>query len=237
MTNPQGPTTWLYDEFRQVGQDFADAGQVADYDRRQGDRDSANDALLSSLGVRAGQVVVDIGTGTGSLARAAARRGAKVHAVDVSQAMLRRARERAEAEGLLDIAFHHAGFLGFDLPAGSADWAFSQMALHHLPDFWKQTALLRIAAFLRPGGKLYLSDVIFSFEPGTYLSVVEAWIAAVAKGDGASWSRSDFETHVREEHSTYAWIVEGMLQRAGFAIDKADYELGAYASYLCSKTA
>ena len=165
MTHSPAPKAWLYDEFRQVGQDFAEADQVADYDRRQGDRDADNDALLTSLGVLAGEVVVDIGTGTGSLGRAAARRGAKVHVVDVSQAMLSCARQRAGDEGLAGITFHHAGFLGFELPAGTADWVFSQMALHHLPDFWKQVALLRIAELLRPGGKFYLSDVVFSVEP------------------------------------------------------------------------
>ena len=35
---------------------------------------------------------------------------------------------------------------------------------------------------------------------------------------------AELEAHVREEHSTFAWILEGMLQRAGFRVDDADYD-------------
>lgn len=226
--------TWWYDDRRQIGTDFANAKQVADYDRRQGNRDRQNDELLQRLGVEKGQIAVDIGTGTGSLARAAARRSARVHAIDVSDAMLAFARTRAKAEGLDDrISFHRAGFLTYrhsDLPA---DWVFTQMALHHLSDFWKQEALLRIHALLRPNGCLFLRDVVFSFEPSQMAAGIEDWIRRVAREDGTGWTRADFSTHVREEHSTYSWILEGMLIRAGFAIEQVTYDTPAYATYHC----
>jgi hypothetical protein len=41
--------------------------------------------------------------------------------------------------------------------------------------------------------------------------------------------------HVREEHSTFGWIVEGMLQRAGFEIVEADYLTPESAQYVCKK--
>jgi putative AdoMet-dependent methyltransferase len=227
--------SWTYDEFAQIGLDFADPAEVEAYDRRQGDRDAANAKLLRELGVGKGHVVVDLGTGTGSLAIVAALAGATAHAVDISQAMLDRAKVKAAATGAPGVSFHHAGFLTFAQPPGSVDFVFSQNALHHLPDFWKQAAIARVAAMLRPGGVFYLRDVIFSFEPRERERAVESWFAAVSREDGSGWSRSDFETHVREENSTFAWIIEGMLERAGLVIEKQERSLAAYATFVARR--
>jgi hypothetical protein len=40
---------------------------------------------------------------------------------------------------------------------------------------------------------------------------------------------------VREEHSTFAWIIEGLLERTGFRIVMASKDDPAYADYLCVK--
>ena len=78
------PPPWPFDEFKQLTVDFNDPQQVADYDRRQGDGAEDHRCILSDLGFKAGDVVVDLGTGTGSFAVEAARAGAsRVHAVDV----------------------------------------------------------------------------------------------------------------------------------------------------------
>jgi putative AdoMet-dependent methyltransferase len=223
---------WTYDEFAQPGLDFADLKEVEAYDRRQGDREAANARLLQELGVGRGHVVVDLGTGTGSLAIAAARLNAKVHAVDVSRPMLERAQAKAGAANVDGIEFHHAGFLTYRHPPGTADFVFSQFALHHLPDFWKQAALAGVASMLRRGGVFYLSDVAFSFEPQDQGEAVEKWFDAVSREDGGGWRRRDFESHVRDEYSTYAWIIEGMLTRAGFRIEKVEHSLSAYATFL-----
>jgi hypothetical protein len=61
------------------------------------------------------------------------------------------------------------------------------------------------------------------------------WIERVAKPLGEGFTTLDFEMHVREEHSTFGWIVEGMLQRAGFEIVEADYLTPESAQYVCKK--
>jgi len=35
------------------------------------------------------------------------------------------------------------------------------------------------------------------------------------------WSRDEFEEHVREEHSTFSWLLERMIERAGFLVEEA----------------
>ena len=42
-------------------------------------------------------------------------------------------------------------------------------------------------------------------------------------------------THIKSEYSTIDWIMEGLIKRAGFRIERADYQKGLYATYLCTR--
>jgi len=109
-----------------------------------------------------------------SLVVEAARKGAEAYGVDVSEQMLEFTRRRADAAGVT-VSLQQAGFLIYRHPAAPADVVTTKSALHQLPDFWKQTALLNIAGCLRPGGLLYIWDVIFTFRPADYaVSAVSA---------------------------------------------------------------
>ena len=77
--------------------------------------------------------------------------------------MLEFARGKAQASGLDNIRFCQGGFLGCHEDKPPVDAVVTQFAMHHLPDFWKEAALRRIAKMLKPNGKLFLNDVIFSF--------------------------------------------------------------------------
>ena len=226
---------WLYDEMRQVGLDFENEDAVAAYDRNQRTSEAAAESLVRRLSVEQGKRLVDFGCGTGAFAVAAGRAGALVEAVDVSRAMLAAARHRAAEAGLSDVHFHYAGFLTYGHAGAKADIVVSQYALHHLPDFWKIPALLNVAKMLKPKGLFYLEDVVFSFSERSYPEAIEAWIERVSSPSGAGFTRRDFETHVREENSTFAWILEGMLERAGFTIEESDRSDPAYGVYLCRK--
>ena len=41
--------------------------------------------------------------------------------------------------------------------------------------------------------------------------------------------------HVRQEYSTYAWILESLIERAGFRIDRREADRIVYARYLCTR--
>ena len=85
----------------------------------------------------------------------------------------------------------------------------SCFALHHLPDFWKQVALIRLARALNPSGVLYLRDVVFSFDPPSYETAINEWVERMPTLSG--FLRAEFETHVREEFSTFSWILWGLF--------------------------
>jgi len=225
---------WQFAEYNPAGVDLAGPAAVAAFDRNQGTDPADDDGLLDLLGVAAGTVLVDLACGTGSLVVRAARRGAIAHGVDVSPEMLAFARRRADRHGVT-AHWHHAGFLDHRHEGPPADVATTKSALHQLPDFWKQQALLRAAAMLRPGGTFYLWDVVFSFPPREAATHLQRWIDTAAQPDGEGFTADDFATHVREEFSTYDWIMEGLLARAGFTIVERQKPSATHAGYLCRK--
>ncbi len=227
-------STWYFDELKMAGVDFQDVAQVEAYDRNQtSSTPEKEQALVTRLGILAGQTVIDLGAGTGTFAIAAAMAGASVHAVDISQAMLTYAENKALKVSAGTVKFHQAGFLTYEHQDSLADVVITKNALHILPDFWKMVAFLKIAALLKPKGKFYLRDVIYSFPPTEYQTAIDEWIKQVAKPEGQGWTAKDFEMHVREEHSTFAWIIEAMLRRSGFEIVEVNYPSPTYAEYLC----
>jgi len=110
--------------------------------------------VLEALGAGAGDTVLDAGCGPGVHAIRAARRGRRVVAVDISEQMLRHARERAGAAGVAGaIEFVKGDLTRLNL-GRTFDHAFSWGVLIHVPD--AGDALDRLAAHVSPGGRLAL---------------------------------------------------------------------------------
>ncbi|PZS39618.1 MAG: hypothetical protein DLM62_07300 [Pseudonocardiales bacterium] len=144
--------------------------------------------------------------------------------------------ERTSRRG--DPAASRSGRAGSDLNSGEpADVVYSRYALHHLPDFWKVIALRRMADMLRPGGALRLWDIVYNFEPADAERRIDAWITETMTVDvERGWTRAAPAEHVREEQSTFTWLLEPMIERAEFDMIDATYSAsGVFARYLCSK--
>jgi SAM-dependent methyltransferase len=226
-----GRPGWLLDEVASAGRENLDAAHVARYDAKEDAGAAAEVELLRRWGLHAEAVVVDLGAGTGQFALAVARECRRVVAVDVSPVMLRSL--RAAARGLATLDVVEAGFLTYAHEGRPADIVYSRYALHHLPDFWKGVALSRIHSMLRPGGVLRLCDVIYRFDPPVAEERIEAWCATGGDAAEQGWSRAELEEHVRDEHSTYTWLFEALLERSGFAIEDADHsDDGVVARYI-----
>jgi len=224
---------WRLDQVASAGRENLDAEHVARYDAIENASPDREVALLQQWGLGRESVVVELGTGTGQFAIAAARVCDRVVAVDVSPVMIAELRNKLAREQVGNVDVVQAGFLDYEHRGAAADVAYSRYALHHLPDFWKGVALARIHQVLRPGGLLRVWDVIYSFEPHEAEDRLEAWCATGGPDGGDGWSRADYEEHVRDEHSTYTWVFEVLAQRAGFHIEAAEYsEDGIFAEYV-----
>lgn len=223
-----------FDELAHAGHEHLDPAYVAGYDRKAGfDADAAEEVrLLRDLGLDERSELVDLGAGTGTLALAAAPACRRVVAVDVSPAMVAEIGRKVASASVSNVDCVQAGFLSYEHRGAPADVVYSRNALHHLPDFWKAVALHRLASILRPGGILRLRDIVFAFEAREAERFVGAWLE-----NAGTWSRAELEEHVRNEHSTFTWLLEPMLERAGFEITEAQYDSRrVFARYVCVKT-
>lgn len=228
---------WFYDEKRQIGTDYSDARVVETYDlRMQKIRDVKREieAIKSAIDLDSCGSVLEIGTGTGEFAIEVSKYCKEVVAIDVSAPMIEFAQKKANAHGRKNIRFFNAGFLSYTAQGEQFDAVVSQLALHHLPDFWKMIALRRINEMLKDGGKLYLRDVVFPSAVDDYGSFFSQIIENIRVSAGGEMAE-EIETHIKEEFSTLDWIMEELLKRAGFSIESRDYDNSFLATYVCTK--
>ena len=226
---------WQYNEFKQVGKDYSIPNEVEMYDLSHSDfRDieKESNTVLDALGIGENDIMLDFGSGTGTFAIQSALRCATVYAVDVSQAMIDCAKIKAEKAGVSNIVFCHSGFLTFKYDGPAADFIVTTFALHHLPDFWKGIALNRMYHMLKPGGQLFIHDAIL--EEHHAIENIAALIEKLAVA-GGDFLQQDAEGHFREEFSTYDWIIDGLLSRAGFVIKSKNIQDGVIGTYYCAK--
>lgn len=111
--------------------------------------------LCEALDIRAGQKVLDVATGNGNAALAAARRWCEVVASDYVAGLLERARERADAERLT-IAFEIADAEALPFEGGRFDVVMSTFGVMFTPD--QDRAAAELTRVCRAGGKIGLAN-------------------------------------------------------------------------------
>jgi arsenite methyltransferase len=115
--------------------------------------------------IEPGAVVLDLGCGAGTdLLVAAQMTGSagRVIGVDMTCAMLERARHSATEMGLDNVELHEALIEALPLADASVDVVISNGVIDLVPD--KDAVLDEIDRVLRPGGRLQLADVVIDRE-------------------------------------------------------------------------
>lgn len=119
--------------------------------------------LCESVDLRSGWKVLDVATGSGNTALAAARRWCDVTGIDFVPALLERGRERAAGERL-PITFQEGDAEAIPFEAGAFDAVLSTFGVMFAPDQEKAAGkLLRVC---RPGGKIGLA----SWTPDSFIA-------------------------------------------------------------------
>ena len=110
-------------------------------------------SAVAAAGISPGQLVADVGTGTGFLAEAALDAGATVVGIDNSAGMLAEVRRRFAGR---PFEARHGESGQLPLADGEADAVLANMVLHHAPD--PPAAIREMARTIKPGGMLVITD-------------------------------------------------------------------------------
>jgi SAM-dependent methyltransferase len=138
------------------------------------------EAMFAAAAVQPTDRVLDVGCGTGDTTRAAARRATDGDAlgVDLSRAMLERARERAAEDGLGNVSFRQADAQVEPLDADRFDVVISRFGVMFFSD--PVAAFANLFRATRPGGRL----AVATWQPVSGNEWVELPRAVLAIGRG-----------------------------------------------------
>ena len=132
--------------------------------------------------IQPGEVVVDLGSGGGlDVFLAAKMVGPEGRAIgiDMTPAMIERARANAEAGGYTNVEFYLSTIDRIPLPDASVDCVISNCVLNLAPD--KPAVFREIARVLKPGGRVAVSDIALKHElPEAVAQSMAAYVGCIA---------------------------------------------------------
>ena len=140
--------------------------------------------------IKEGDTVVDLGSGAGNdafVARALAGESGKVIGVDMTPAMIDKARENADKLGFNNVEFRLGEIEHLPIAAHRADVVVSNCVLNLVPD--KRQAFAEMYRILKPGGHFSVSDVVL---------------------------RGDLPDALKHDAEMYAGCVAGAIQQADY---------------------
>jgi len=116
---------------------------------------------LAFAGVKPGETVVDLGSGAGLdllVARQRVGESGRVIGVDMTDAMIDRARANIAKAGFANVEVRKGIIEKLPLESGTVDWVISNCVINLSPD--KPRVFAEIARVLRPGGQMSVSDIV-----------------------------------------------------------------------------
>lgn len=153
-------------------------GYVADADLGLGCGLPTEHALI-----RAGDTVVDLGSGAGNdcfVARSLVGEAGQVIGIDFTERMIEKARENAQKLGYTNVEFRKGDIENLPLAGGTADVVVSNCVFNLVPN--KKQALAETFRVLKTGGHFSISDIVLSGELPTGLRASAEMYAGCVAG-------------------------------------------------------
>jgi len=145
----------VVDQFTRQALPFSTAAPIRD--------EAALDLIVGASGAGPGDDVLDVACGPGLVACAFARKSRRVTGIDLTPAMLERAREVAREQGIENVEWRNGDVLPLPFPDASFSIVVSRFAFHH---FETPLAVLKeMRRVCRPGGRVVLVDLHASPDP------------------------------------------------------------------------
>ncbi|HNX80519.1 MAG TPA: methyltransferase domain-containing protein [Candidatus Omnitrophota bacterium] len=177
----------------------------------------AIEALVSVLPFGKGSTirVVDLGCGTGNIAKAILERypGASVTCVDLSEKMIELA--KAKLKKYKNVKFYVGDLRDFKFN-GEYDAVVSSLVLHHIEGADKKLFYRKIYKCLKKNGVFYTVDIVLGSSKHVQETYIEKWINFLRKGCSPSEIKRTLRNHKREDRPAVLMNELQMLAGAGF---------------------
>lgn len=161
----------------------------------EGRREAIFGALATEAGFRRGDRVLDVGAGTGYLARivaAAVGESGAVVGLDAAPEMVAYARDRAR--GASHCTFQAGSADALPFPDADFDAVVSTFVIHHLPEDARLAAMREIGRVLRPRGRVLIAEVPVDDPMSHGVASLATLVAEAGCGDVRT---GDIPPHVR----------------------------------------
>jgi len=166
--------------------------------------DPTADADLGS-----GQTVLDLGSGAGVDCFLAARRvgpSGHVIGVDMTDAMLAKARENATRGGFTNVEFRKGEIEKLPVESGTIDRIISNCVINLAPD--KRPVFAEAYRVLKPGGSISISDIVsFGPVPDSVRRDAELWAGCIA----GTMDKGDYLALIREAGFRHVSVVKEVV--------------------------
>jgi ubiquinone/menaquinone biosynthesis C-methylase UbiE len=145
----------VVDQFTRQALPFSTAAPIRD--------EAALDLIVSASGAGADDEVLDVACGPGIVACAFARKCRRVTGIDLTPAMLDRAREVAREQGVANVDWRCGDVQRLPFADASFSVVVSRFAFHHFQT--PRTVLDEMRRVCRPGGRIVVVDLLASPDP------------------------------------------------------------------------
>lgn len=198
-----------------IGYDTADLATVPD----EANLGLGCGAPIAHLSLKPGETVVDLGSGAGIdvfLAARAVGPNGRVIGVDMTPAMLAKARANAERSGFTQVEFREGRLEALPVAESSVDAVTSNCVINLVPD--KAVVFREIARILKPGGRFAISDIVLDAPlPEAVVNDVYAYVGCIS----GAVLREDYLAMLRQAGFDQVAIVKDLdyLAAAGDSLD------------------